>query len=103
MTKMTEETQTQQDNVVFVGKKYTKEYMWAVVTQFHQGAKEVVIKARGKLISKAVDVAEGVKNKFMPDVQVKDVKIMTEQLTSEDGTKTNVSAIEIVLTRGESS
>lgn len=100
---MTEETQTQQDNVVFVGKKYTKEYMWAVVTQFHQGAKEVVIKARGKLISKAVDVAEGVKNKFMPDVQVKDVKIMTEQLTSEDGTKTNVSAIEIVLTRGESS
>jgi DNA-binding protein len=87
------------DNVVFVGKKYTKEYMWAVVTQFHQGAKEVVIKARGKLISKAVDVSEGVKNKFMPDVKTTDIKIMTEQLTSEDGTTNNVSAIEIVLTR----
>ncbi|MCC7569747.1 DNA-binding protein Alba [Candidatus Micrarchaeota archaeon] len=94
---MTEEIQHKQDNVVFVGKKYAKEYMWAVVTQFHQGAKEVIVKARGKLISKAVDVSEGVKNKFMPDAKIKDVRITTEKLTSEDGTKTNVSAIEIVL------
>ncbi|MCD6226986.1 DNA-binding protein Alba [Candidatus Micrarchaeota archaeon] len=97
---MTEETQQkEQDNVVYIGKKYTKEYMWAVVTQFHQGAKEVLVKARGKLISKAVDVVEGVKNKFMPDIKIKDIKITTEQLTSEDGTKINVSAIEIILTR----
>ncbi len=95
---MSEETQ-KQDNIVFVGKKYTKEYMWAVVTQFQQGASEVIVKARGKLISKAVDVAEGVKHKFMPDIRNKEVKISTEVLASEDGTKTNVSAIEIVLIR----
>ncbi len=97
---MTNEQKDNVDNVVFVGKKYTKEYMWAVVTQFHQGAKEVVVKARGKLISKAVDVSEGVKNKFMPDVKTTDVIITTEQLPSEDCTKYNVSAIEIGLKRG---
>ena len=85
------------DNVVFVGKKGTMGYVLAVVTQFNNGAKEVSIKARGKLISRAVDVAEIVKNRFMPDVKIKDIIIATEELTSEDGSKSKVSAMEITL------
>lgn len=87
------------ENVVFVGKKNIMSYVLAVVTQFNSGAKEVVVKARGKVISRAVDVAEIVRNRFVNDAKVKDVKIMTEELTSEDGSKSKVSAIEILLAR----
>lgn len=87
------------ENVVFVGKKNIMSYVLAVVTQFNSGIKEVTIKARGKVISRAVDVAEIVRNRFVNDAKVKDVRIMTEELTSEDGSKSKVSAIEIVLGR----
>lgn len=85
------------DNVIFVGKKGAMGYVLAVVTQFNNGAKEVTIKARGKLISRAVDVAEIVRHRFMPDARVDKINISTEELTSEDGSKNKVSAIEIIL------
>ena len=88
------------DNVVFVGKKGAMGYVLAVVTQFNNGANEVAIKARGKLISRAVDVAEIVRNRFMPDAKIKDIVISTEELTSEDGSKSKVSSMEIVLLKG---
>jgi len=87
------------ENVVFVGKKNIMSYVLAVVTQFNSGVKEVVVKARGKVISRAVDVAEIVRNRFVNDAKVKDVRIMTEELTSEDGSVSKVSAIEITLAR----
>lgn len=87
------------ENVVFVGKKNIMSYVLAVVTQFNNGVKEVVVKARGKVISRAVDVAEIVRNRFVNDAKVKDVRIMTEELTSEDGSTSKVSAIEITLAR----
>jgi DNA-binding protein len=87
------------ENVVFVGKKNVMSYVLAVVTQFNGGTKEVVIKARGKIISRAVDVAEIVKNRFVSDAKVKDVHILTEELASEDGSMSKVSAIEITLIR----
>jgi len=85
------------DNTIYVGKKGVMGYVLAVVTQFNNGTNDVAIKARGKLISRAVDVAEIVRNRFMPDAVVKEIKIKTEELTSEDGSKNNVSAIEIYL------
>ncbi|MEM3422400.1 MAG: DNA-binding protein Alba [Candidatus Bilamarchaeaceae archaeon] len=85
------------DNVIFVGKKGAMGYVLAVVTQFNNGAKEVTIKARGKLISRAVDVAEIVRHRFVPDSKIDRINISTEELTSEDGSKSKVSAIEIVL------
>lgn len=84
-------------NVVFVGKKPAMSYVLACVTQFNDGKPEVILKARGRTISHAVDVAEIVRNKFLKDTEIKDVKITTEEVTSEQGEKLNVSAIEIVL------
>ncbi len=96
---MTEQTAQQKgdENTVFIGKKNTMGYVLAVVTQFNNGANEVTIKARGKLISRAVDVVEIVRHRFMPGVKVDDIKIDTEELTSEDGSKSKVSSIEIKL------
>ena len=91
--------QKTEENVVYIGKKGIMNYVLAVITQFNNGAKEVSIKARGKAISRAVDVAEIVRNRFMPEVSVKTINISTEELKSPDGNPVNVSAIEIVLTK----
>ncbi len=85
-------------NEVLVGKKPVMNYVLAVVTQFNQGAKEVHIKARGRAISKAVDVAEIVRNRFITDAKVKEISINTEEVQGEKG-PTKVSAIDIVLAR----
>ena len=95
---MAEETAEKKDeNTVYVGKKGVMGYVLAVVTQFNNGVDSVMLKARGKLISRAVDVAEIVRNRFLPEVAVKDITIKTEELTSEDGSMSKVSAIEITL------
>lgn len=88
-----------EDNTVFIGKKNIMGYVLAVVTQFNNGAGKVEIKARGKMISKAVDVAEIVRNRFMPDTNIANILTKTEELMSEDGTKSKVSAIEITLSK----
>ena len=85
-----------QDDVVFVGNKPVMNYVLAVVTQFNSGAKDVRIMARGRAISRAVDVAEVSRSRFLPDVTVKGISIYTEVLNTERG-ETNVSAIEIAL------
>ena len=85
------------DHVIYIGRKGIMGYVLAVVTQFNNGAPDVTIKARGKLISRAVDVAEIVRHRFLAEAKVKNIEIKTEELTSEDGSKTKVSAIEILL------
>ena len=84
--------------MIYIGNKSVMSYVLAVVTQFNNGlSDEVLIKARGRAISRAVDTTEVVKNKFMPGVEVKDIKIGTEQLVGEGGDKANVSSLEITL------
>lgn len=84
-------------NVVFVGKKPAMSYVLACVTQFNDGNNEVILRARGRAISHAVDVAEIVRNKFITNTEIKNVQIGTEELQSEQGEKLNVSSIEIIL------
>lgn len=85
-----------EDEVVFVGNKPVMNYVLAVVTQFNSGARDVRIMARGRAISRAVDVAEVSRSRFLPDVRVTGIQISTETLETDRG-ETNVSAIEITL------
>jgi DNA-binding protein len=88
------------DNTVFIGKKPTMNYVLAVVTQFNSGNNEVIIKARGRAISRAVDVAEIVRHRFVMDASIKEIKIDTEVLErGDEGTSANVSSIEIFLSK----
>jgi DNA-binding protein len=96
---MPEEAKEQQDNVVFIGKKPTMSYVLAVITQFTNGQKEVHIKARGRSISRAVDVAQVVQRRFMSDVKIKKIDIGTEEREVEGKGKVNVSTIDIVLAK----
>ncbi|RLE55380.1 MAG: DNA-binding protein Alba [Candidatus Methanomethylicota archaeon] len=90
-----------QENAVLVGNKPIMNYVLACLTLFHQGAKEISVKARGRAISKAVDVVEIVRNRFLTDVKIKNIEIGTEQITTQDGRTINTSTISVVLARGK--
>jgi DNA-binding protein Alba len=93
-----------ESNSVLIGQKPAMSYVLACITLFHGGAKEVNVKARGKAISRAVDVVEIVRRRFLPDTKIKEVAIGTQQLPGrqaegEEGSLTNVSTIEITLAK----
>ncbi len=91
-----------QDNVIYIGKKPTMNYVLAVVTQFNSGQSKVTIKARGNAISKAVDVVEIARNRFitaMPNPSGEGIAIKSEEVQNEDGTKSKVSSMQIVLSK----
>ncbi|MEM4258917.1 MAG: DNA-binding protein Alba [Candidatus Thermoplasmatota archaeon] len=91
--------ETSEENVIYIGNKPPMSYVLAVVTQFNSGSNEVIIKARGRAISRAVDAAEITRNRFVPDAKVKEIRIGTESITNEEGRTSNVSSIEIALSK----
>jgi DNA-binding protein len=99
---MTEEKQKSQENSIFIGAKPFMNYVTGVIMQFGNGADEVTVKARGKFISKGVDVAEVARRKFLVEqkVSVKDVSIGSEEFENKEGKLVNVSILEVVLKRG---
>ena len=89
-----------EDNTVFVGNKPVTAYVMACVTQFNRGENSIVLKARGRAISRAVDVAEVLKNRFMKDlVEITSIETGTEQIETREGRQSNISSIEITVTK----
>lgn len=88
-----------ESNSVLIGKKPVMNYVLACITLFHNGSKEISVKARGRSIGVAVDVVEVVRRRFLPDVKIKNIDIGTEQVAprEEGSSPTNVSTIEITL------
>ena len=88
-----------EDNVIFIGDKPFMNYVTSVVVQFSaKQEKEVLIKARGKHISRAVDVSQIAMNKFLKDeIAVSDVSISSEEFENKEGKTVRVSTIEIKL------
>jgi DNA-binding protein len=98
---MAEKTRTE-ENVVFIGGKPFMNYVTGVVMQFTtKNAKQVTIKARGKFISRAVDVAEVITKRFLKEqnIAVNNIKIDSEEFENTEGQKVNVSVIEIILAK----
>jgi DNA-binding protein len=81
------------DSKVFIGGKKTMSYVMAAMVVLNE--KPVRLLARGRSISRAVDVAEIIINKFVKGSRYGEILISTETLSNEDGTNTNVSSIEI--------
>jgi DNA-binding protein len=85
-------------NIIYVGSKPPMNYVTAILAVLNSGSHtEVLIKARGNAISRAVDAAEITRNRFLTDATVKSITVGTEGVTNEDGRKSNVSSIEICL------
>lgn len=87
------------DNSIFIGGKPFMNYVTGVVMQFTtKDAKEVIVKARGKFISRAVDVAEVASKRFLKDqVELREIKIDSEEFKNKEGKEVRVSTIEILL------
>jgi DNA-binding protein len=85
-------------NTIYVGKKPTMNYVLACLTQINNGGEYVNVKARGRAISRAVDVAQVLTKRFATDIKVQSISINTEQVKSTiTGGMSNVSSIEIKL------
>ncbi|QKQ99386.1 DNA-binding protein Alba [Metallosphaera tengchongensis] len=83
-------------NVVLVGKKPVMNYVLAALTLLNQGVPEIIIKAKGRAISKAVDTVEIVRNRFLPDkIEIRAIGVGSQVVTSQDGKQSRVSTIEI--------
>ena len=87
-----------ENTTIFIGSKPVMNYVLALMTQFNKQVTDVTLKARGRAISRAVDTAEIVRNKFMPNLKIKDITIGTESVVDEQGKNINISSMEITLT-----
>lgn len=91
------ETGMSNEAVVLVGKKPTMNYVLATTMPLMEGRK-VIIKARGRAISKAVDIVEVVRRRFLQNVNIEKISIGTEEgRVGTDGRPRSVSTIDIII------
>jgi len=100
--KTTAKTVEKNPEVIFVGNKPPMSYVMAVITAMSSGAiTEIMLKARGRAITTAVDVAEITTNRFMKDLKVTAIGIGTEEMPPREGENRSrmVSTMEIKLSK----
>jgi DNA-binding protein len=85
----------ERSNTVYIGRKPVLNYVLACMTLFKSGHGEIVVKARGRSISRAVDVVEVLRNRFMPKAEVVKIEIGTDRIETDDRGPSNVSTIDI--------
>jgi len=90
-------TVMEQANLVRIGKKPLMNYVVACVTLFNSGADEIMVRARGQAIAKAVDTVLMLRNSFLKDLEIENIEIGSEEVTRQDGTRGSISTIEILL------
>ncbi|MBD3163831.1 DNA-binding protein Alba [Candidatus Woesearchaeota archaeon] len=92
-----------EDNSIFIGGKPFMNYVTGVVMQFTtKNAETVTVKARGKFISRAVDVVEVATKRFLENsVGIKDINIDSEEFQNKEGKQVRVSTIEITLGKNQ--
>ena len=92
----------QKPNTVLIGKKPAINYVTAIVKLFNEDEmEEVVVKARGRNVCRAIEAIEMLKNMFLKDIEFHKVNIYSEELVDDKGNKRKVVAIEVVLRRGK--
>ncbi len=90
-----------QPNLVRIGKKPVMNYVTACVTLFNSGNEEVMVRARGQTIEKAIDTVQMLRHSFLKNVLIKSINVGSEDVTRFDGTRGNISTIEITLSQEE--
>ena len=95
----TDSNRPKSSNEIFIRKKQLMTYVNTTMVQLANEV-TVFIKARGKSIPMAVDVAQIIiKRMSALDYKVSSVKIGSEAVKSQDGNTRNVSTIEVAVTR----
>lgn len=89
-------------NVVLVGKKPIMNYVVACLTLFNSGKSSVIVRARGNVISRAVDTVELLRKAFVKNLEVQSINIGTQQFKTANGTESRTSTIEIMVNKQSS-
>ena len=84
-------------NIVRIGKKPIMNYVVACMTLLNNGVSEVMVRARGQSITKAVETVDMLRRAFLKNIHVHSVDIGTEEVQREDGSIASLSMIEIIL------
>ncbi len=87
------------DNVVLVGKKPIMNYVVACLTLFNSGKSSVIVRARGTVISRAVDTVELLRKAFVKNLEIQSINIGTQQFKTANGTESSTSTIEIMVSK----
>lgn len=93
---------SEKSETILIGRKPAMNYVLAIVTSLSSpDTKEITIKARGRAITTAVDVAEIVRNRFLKDLKISKISIGTEEMPPKQGQNRSrmVSTMEITLTK----
>ncbi|MBT4835228.1 DNA-binding protein Alba [Candidatus Woesearchaeota archaeon] len=96
-----EEIKKEDNNSIYVGGKPFMNYVTGVVMQFTtKNSKEVIIKSRGKFISRAVDIAEVTTKRFLEgNIEISEINTDSEEFENKEGKQVRVSTMEITLKR----
>ena len=87
----------EEPSIVRIGKKPIMNYVVACMTLLNSGLAEVMVRARGQSITKAVETVEMLRRAFLKNVKIHSVDIGTEEVKREDGSTASLSMIEIIL------
>lgn len=90
-----------QGNMVRVGKKPVLSYVVACVTLFNSGKNEIMVRARGRSIPKAIEAVGMLRRSFLKELEIQSVKIGSEDIKRYNGREASISTIEITLTKRE--
>jgi len=93
---------SEKSGIVFIGSKPAMSYVLAIITSLSaSNAKEVILKARGRAITTAVDAAEITRSRFLKDLKVSKIAIGTEEMPAREGESRArmVSTLEIILAK----
>ena len=91
-----------ESGTVFIGNKPPMSYVLAIITSLSASdGKEITLKARGRAITTAVDVAEITRSRFIKDLKVTSISIGTEEMPAREGENRSrmVSTMEIKLAK----
>ena len=89
---------SEERRVVIVGQsKPILNYVTACITMFNGGSRQVVLRARGEAINVSVEVYQVLKKRFMSNVEISNIVIDGENVTSRDGRQLNLPVLEIEL------
>ncbi|HNX47759.1 MAG TPA: RNA-binding protein [Methanomassiliicoccales archaeon] len=86
-------------NAIYIGQKPMMNYVLAAGKRLVGNGSSVLIQARGRSISKAVDVALITLDRAKGEIKLGEILISTEVLPGADGNPLNVSCIKIILSR----
>lgn len=87
-----------ENNLIRIGKKPLMSYVVACVTLFNSGINKIIVRARGRAITKAVDVVQMLRRSFFKGLIVNSMEVGSDDFKFQ-GRDLTVSTIEIILSK----